>query len=222
MCGRYSLTIRKKDIVDRFEIVEGGADFPPRYNIAPTQPALIVLPSSSGRRLAEARWALPVPWDCTARGAINARSESLTEKPAFRRLLDANRCAVPADGFYEWQATGGRSRPWRFTLADGGLFAFAGLWMESPGIGPQFLILTTSPSPLVAPVHTRMPVILQRPAEQAWLDPARPFGELNAGWNAPYPAEGMRAVEVGPTVNNVRNDTPACLAPAPPPQPELF
>jgi len=222
MCGRYSLTIRKKDLVDRFEIVEGGVEFPLRYNIAPTQPALLVVPSAAGRRLVEARWAFPVPWDCTARGAINARSESLAEKPTFRRLLDSRRCAVPADGFYEWQATGGRSRPWRFTLADGGVFAFAGLWQESADAGARFLILTTSPNPLLAPVHSRMPVILQRPAEQAWLDPGRPFDKLDEGWNAPYPEDLMRAIEVGPAVNSVRNDSPDCSAPAPPPQPELF
>jgi putative SOS response-associated peptidase YedK len=222
MCGRYSLTIRKKDLVERFEILEEGPDVGPRYNIAPTQPALLVVPSGGGRRLVEARWAFPVPWDCTARGAINARSESLAEKPTFRRLLDSRRCAVPADGFYEWQAGGGRSRPWRFTLADGGAFAFAGLWQEQADAGARFLILTTAPNPLVAPVHSRMPVILQRAAERAWLDPERPFDRLEAGWNAPYPSDLLRAVEVGPAVNSVHNDSPACLAPPSPPQPELF
>jgi len=222
MCGRYSLTIRKKDLVDRFEIVDGAPEVVPRYNIAPTQPALLVVPSAAGRRLVEARWAFPVPWDCTARGAINARSESLAEKPTYRRLLDSGRCAVPADGFYEWQAAGGRSRPWRFLPADGGAFAFAGLWQESADSAARFLILTTAPNPLVAPVHSRMPVILRRAAERAWLDPERPFDRLEADWNAPYPADLMRAVEVGPAVNSVRHDSPDCFAPAPPPQPELF
>lgn len=222
MCGRYSLTIRKKDLVGRFEVLEEGPEIAPRYNIAPTQPALLVVPSAAGRRLVEARWAFPVPWDCTARGAINARSESVAEKPVFRRLLDAGRCAVPADGFYEWQAASGRSRPWRFTLADGGAFAFAGLWLESAEAGARFLILTTAPNPLLAPVHSRMPVILQPAAERDWLDPERPFDRLASAWNAPYPADLMRAAEVGPAVNSVRNDSPDCFAPAPPPQPELF
>ncbi len=222
MCGRYSLAIRKKDIVDRFEVVEAGPEIPPRYNIAPTQPARLVVSSAGGRRLAEAKWGLPAPWDRTGRGLINARAETLPEKALFRRLLDSGRCAVPADGFYEWQAAGGRKRPWHFSLSDGALFAFAALWDETADAGPSFLILTTTPNPLVAPVHNRMPVILRPEQESRWLDPGTPFAALDPAWRIPFPADAMRASEVGRAVNDVRIDSPACLAPPPPPQRELF
>lgn len=220
MCGRYSLTIRKKEMLRRFEAADDGSvPDAPRFNLAPSQPAAVVAPAAAGGRVLTAvRWGLEAVFRTSepARMIINARAETLMQKPFFRPLLDAGRCLVPADGFYEWQApAGGRDRkqPWRFVLRDCAPFAFAGLRREGPG-GPSFAILTTRPNALVAPVHDRMPVILRPEDEAAWLDPARPFRALPAGWLDPPDPAAMEAYAVSTAVNRAGYDGPECAEPA--------
>lgn len=222
MCGRYSLTIQKAPVVRRFKVSGATPDLVPRFNIAPTQTAPLVVPASGSRRMVFGRWGMPAPWATVGRGLINARAETLADKAFFRRLLNRGRCAVPADGFYEWQAVEGRKQPWHISRTDREPFAFAGLWDDSADHGPVFLILTTRPNSVVAPIHSRMPVILRADLESGWLDPDRPFDSLDPAWSVPSPAEDLSARRVGPAVNSVRNDSAACLADPPPPQPFLL
>ena len=153
---------------------------------------------------------------------INARVETVAERPAFRGAFERFRCLIIADGFYEWSSPpdGSRKRAYHITRADHGLFAFAGLWSiwRPPGDDEasklrSCTILTTAANSVVAPLHDRMPVILERDAEQAWLDPATPR-ELLLEMLAPLPAEQTSATAVGPAVNDARYDGPECLVPA--------
>lgn len=220
MCGRYSLTITKRAVIQRFSCRDAGAPEGARYNIAPTQTVPVVV-RGEAPELAPRRWGLVPSWakdPSIGARMINARAETVHEKPSFRRLVDRRRCLVPADGFYEWDRSASPRIPHRFTLAGGGLFALAGLWDEWRGPDGAdlrtFTILTTRPNALLARVHDRMPVILPRELEDAWLDPARPFSELHERILTPYPADAMAGGRVSMAVNSPRNDTPACAQPA--------
>lgn len=172
MCGRYTLTADTAQVMARFGLEHAEAPLVPRYNIAPAQPAAIVLNTASNT-LSIAQWGLIPPWQDQGRPAnrlINARVETLTQKPTFRRLL-GQRCLVLADGFYEWRRLpNGTKQPLRFVLASGALFAMAGLWDTYTSPDGQtmrtFVILTTAPNALVAAIHNRMPVILPRKASR--------------------------------------------------------
>lgn len=231
MCGRYSITCGLGELQARFAFDDPVADFRPRWNLAPGQEALAVLAGREGRRGVMLRWGLVPRWAADqAKGykMINARAEGLLERPTFRDAFRRRRCLVPADGFYEWARQGKKkTSPWRYTLAGGGLFAFAGLyeiWRDQAG-GAElatFAIVTTEANALVGRVHQRMPVILAPGAEAAWLDPA---AELNPGGLlhllGPYPAEGMAAAPVSDKVNSPANEGPELISPARQ-EPELF
>lgn len=224
MCGRFTSIHRSAEIAERFgvrlsERAEEG--YRPRFNIAPGQEILAVRAAGDdGARQADAlHWGLVPHWAKERAGGpklINARAETLAERAAFRGLLRRNRCLVPADGFYEWQADAqGRRRPVRFTLADGSLFAFAGLWSSwsDPATGEPLLsctIVTTGANELVATVHDRMPVVLEPTAEADWLDPATPQ-EHALALLRPLPADRMRGRPASPLVNSVRNEGPELL-----------
>ena len=223
MCGRYSLTIKKKALLERFQCAAGGAaDHEPRFNIAPTQEAPAILLSGGGRRLVGMRWGLLPPWadNPNAAGFINARAETVRQKASFRRLLERHRVLIPADGFYEWRGEpgGGHRQPVRFVLRSRAPFGLAGLWdrWAAPGAEPRdsFTILTTLPNEVTAPVHDRMPVMLRPGDEAAWLDPECSFSSLPADWCAPYPAAEMEAYAVSPAVNSARHEAPDCVEPA--------
>jgi putative SOS response-associated peptidase YedK len=200
--------------------LSAAPDLGPRYNVAPTQPVAIVRGGDAGRELAVARWGLIPHWSKDAGLAaklINARSETVAEKAAFRDAFRRRRCLIPADGFYEWAAVPGEKhkRPHHFRMRDGRPFTFAGLGERWHGEGgPEPLetcaILTTGANAVVQPVHERMPVILLPADYAAWLDPSTPPGQLHALLR-PYPAEEMTAVPVGPYVSNPRNEGPHCL-----------
>lgn len=194
----------------------------PRYNIAPTQSVAAIRVVGDGReRVADAlRWGLIPHWAKDRHLAlklINAKAETLTEKPAFRSLVARHRCLIPADGFYEWRKDAdGKRLPVRFTLADGGLFAFAGLWAgwRDPQTGElveSCTIVTTRANELVAGVHDRMPAILAREAEADWLD-ADISVDHAISLLAPTPSELMRAEPASPLVNSTRNEGPELLA----------
>lgn len=221
MCGRFTLTTDATRLQAAFPELSVPAELEPRYNIAPSQPVAVIA-SDDPSRLAFFRWGLIPSWAKDAKignRMINARAESLAEKPAFRAAYRARRCLVLADGFYEWRKGPGGSRvPFYIQLADGTPFAFAGLWesWRTPE-GEEWrtcTIITGSPNELVATIHDRMPVILPREAYATWLDAqVRDTGRLDALLE-PYPAEQMQAYEVTSLVNNPRIDTPACVTAA--------
>lgn len=222
MCGRFTSSQRREAIGERFEVaVPETAE--PRFNVAPAQRILGVRLDDTGERTAGwLRWGLLPHWAKDERIAfkmLNAKAETLTEKPAYRGLLAKKRVLIPADGFYEWRISSvdDKKEPVRFTLADGDLFAFAGLWtsrvnQETGEITESTTIITTTPNELVAPVHNRMPVILDSALEQAWLDPDCPK-EQALTFLRPYPAELMVASLASRRVNSVRNDDAAVLEP---------
>jgi len=171
MCGRYRLSRRKQIIEEYFESAPWDDDWNPRYNIAPTQPVAVIRqhPKEPVRQISTMRWGLIPHWakDASAAArAINARSETAADKPAFRDPFKFRRCLIPADGFYEWKRTGTAKQPFCFEVNDGELFAFAGLWDGWKDSNGNWLrtcsILTTMPNSVTSAVHDRMPVILDR------------------------------------------------------------
>jgi putative SOS response-associated peptidase YedK len=221
VCGRYTLaTPNPAEVRGRFPIGE-AIDVRRRYNVAPGDEVLAVTTDKEGRSRGELlRWGLVPSWakqPDTGLKMINARVETVGERPAYRRPFERYRCLIVADGFYEWRRQpAGPKQAFHIARADGGLFAFAGLWSIWHGEDGQTLrtctILTTAANAAIAPLHDRMPVILAPEAESAWLEPAdspehlrRLLGGLDPGGTA------LRAV--GPAVNDARYDGPDCLAP---------
>lgn len=220
MCGRFTLTTAPEWVAEQFGLVE-VPDLGPRYNIAPTQDVAVVRPrpEGGGNRLSMLRWGLLPPGSGPATGSaplINARSETVMEKPSFRAAFLARRCLVPADGFFEWRDVGGRKQPIYFTAVDERPFAFAGLWEQyiaSDGYPLESCtILTTEPNALVRPVHDRMPVILQADAYDRWLHSANPQRDLPS-LLAPFPESAMQSRAVNPLVNSAAADSVECIAP---------
>ncbi len=223
MCGRYSLSSPDADLLRRRFHVAESVEVPeqePRFNIAPTDPVLAVRETEKPERdLGTLRWGLvPGRWaEQGGRPLINARAETLERQPAFSEAFRERRCLIPADGFYEWLTDEGGKRPLWFSRADGGLFAFAGIWAELPErSGDEVLhscaIVTTQPNRLVRPIHDRMPVVLAPDAEAAWLDSAAEPGDLRK-LLAPAPEDMLVAREVGDFVNDVREDGPHLIEP---------
>jgi putative SOS response-associated peptidase YedK len=222
MCGRYVLG-RTEGFTERFKLQMPLEGFLPRFNAAPTQAMPVVLEQPEGDRIAELmRWGLIFPWakdDPKAPRPFNARSETLTEKPAFRKLVARQRCLVPAEGFYEWEKAGGAKRPLLFTLRDQPLFAFAGIYDRYRDEGGEelgsYAVLTTRPNELMARYHDRMPVILRPEDEAEWLDPDLTDALALERLYEPYPAEQMDGRAVDPKVNNTRNEGPELIEPVP-------
>jgi putative SOS response-associated peptidase YedK len=219
MCGRYTITIDAERVREDLGIVQMPADFTPRFNVAPTQPIAVV--ADANTRAAEwMRWGLIPSWakDPTIGSKlINARAETVNEKPSFRAAFAKRRCLILADGFYEWQkgaGTKGRSQPYYFRREDGKPFAFAGLWefWKSPEGEPirSATIITTAANDLVRPVHERMPVMLSGDALWGWLEGASE-SELMALLK-PYPPEQMMRFPVSPLVNRPEYDRPDLIA----------
>src|SRR5262249_46131563 len=154
MCGRFSLT-KPQAVAELLGLPEVPELFP-RYNVAPTQMVAAALESGGGRRLSLMRWGITPPWSPTML-LLNAKAETVADKPTFRAAFRRRRCLVPADGFFEWQKVGARKQPYHFRLRDGAPFAFAGIW-EPGEDSPACCVITTTPNELVAPVHDRMPV----------------------------------------------------------------
>ncbi|HKP18343.1 MAG TPA: SOS response-associated peptidase [Gaiellaceae bacterium] len=220
MCGRFTSSQRREAIGERFEVAVPET-YEERYNLAPQQRSLIVRERDDGREAVLAKWGLLPHWAKDAKIAfkmINARAETLTEKPAYRGLLGKYRCLIPADGFYEWRlGSDGNKQPVHFHLPGYELFAFAGLWTsrtdEARGEAVESCtIITTHPNELVAPVHDRMPVILPAEAEAVWLDPAI-SKEHALALLQPYPAELMAALPASTRANSIRNDDAGLLLP---------
>ncbi len=237
MCGRYALTgpapgeWSESRLRRRFPGLGESVELRQRFNVAPTDPVACVTTSREGQARGELlRWGLVPHWAKDASiGAkmINARSETVAEKPAFRDAFARRRCLVLADGFYEWERRGRAGRhPFHITRADREPFAFAGLWSTWHGPGDEVLrtcsIVTTAANDAIGVLHDRMPVILPAAAEEAWLDPATPEGLLRELFTG-LPASETALREVSRKVNDARHDAPDCLdPPEPEAEPTLF
>lgn len=222
MCGRFTSQTPAQDLADYFGVDEVVAEEQgARFNVAPTDEVYAVAESSTdeSRRLGTFRWGLIPFWSKDAKGGakmINARAESLLDKPAFKRSFERRRCIVPADGFYEWERIDAKTKqPWFISRADGKPMAFAGLWESwrptkgsDDGKVRSCTIITGEPNDLVARLHDRMPVMLPPEAWDAWLDPdSHDLGALS-GLLVPAPAEELTMFPVSKAVNDVRNDGP--------------
>lgn len=225
MCGRFTLTADPNQIRESFpwlNVPEGAQQgTQPRYNIAPTQPVAVV-PNDGKIRLNYFTWGLIPSWAKDpeiGNRMINARAETLVEKPAFRAAFRRRRCLILADGFYEWRQEPGTKRktPMYIRLQSGKVFAFAGLWenWHAPD-GSQILsctIITSPPNALMQEIHNRMPVILPEESIPLWLDPGEPNLQELQELLKPYPEQEMEAFPVSTAVNSPANDSPEVILP---------
>ncbi|MDQ2051199.1 SOS response-associated peptidase [Natronolimnohabitans sp. A-GB9] len=234
MCGRYTLTLESDDLEERFgaRVADSEPEFTPRYNMAPGQ-QLPVITNDAPDEIRRLEWGLVPSWaEDDSGGIINARAETVDEKPSFRTAYERRRCLVLADGFYEWVETDGGKQPYRVAFEDGRPFAMAGLWErwepedettqagldafggglettpEDDGPLETFTIVTTEPNELIEDLHHRMAVILDPDAEREWLTADDPAALLD-----PYPADEMRADPVSQAVNDPSTDEPSLVEP---------
>lgn len=222
MCGRYLLRTPAEILAQLFGIDE-VAPLEPRFNAAPTQTMPVVRVGADSRRhLDRLRWGLVPSWSKDASGAarmINARGETVAEKPAFRSAFRRRRCLVPADGFYEWKKVGSAKQPVLIRARSGGPLVLAGLWESwAPATGEPwetFTIVTTEANRVLREVHDRMPVVLAPEDFSLWLDPEVREPEALVPLLVPAPSERFEWVPVSRRVNNVRNDDPGCAEPEP-------
>lgn len=217
MCGRYTLTASVGTLVEEFGLTGSLPEVPSSYNLAPTREVAAVLEEGDERRLELLRWGLIPSWaDDPGIGSrmINARGETVAEKPSFRRAFKERRCLIPATGFYEWRRTDDGKQPYYIRLQSGRPFAFAGLWETWDRNGEDIrscTIITTEANELVGEVHHRMPVIVAPENYGVWLDPDVREADLLTSLLAPYPDDTMETYPVSRRVNNPANDTPGCI-----------
>ena len=216
MCGRYALTSPPEVIAQRFDLL-WVPDISAHYNIAPTQMVPVVRETGQGRELVLLKWGLIPSWakDSTIGvKLINARAETVADKPAFRSAYRHRHCLIPADAFYEWKPIAGRKQPYCIRMADQGPFGMAGLWEHwvNPSGEPveSCTIITTDANTLVGELHNRMPVILAPDDYAAWLDASNPNAQQLL---RPFPSEHLMAYPVTVRVNSVKNDDAECIAP---------
>ncbi len=222
MCGRYRLSRRKQLIAEYFDTVD-EIDWEPRYNIAPTQNVGIVRQDREYpiRKFSLVRWGLIPYWakdPSISAKMINARSETVLEKPVFREAFQNRRCLVPADGFYEWKRTGRSKQPIHIGMKDDSLFAFAGIWDRwkdaSGNLFETCSILTTTPNSLLAEVHDRMPVILKPENYELWLDPEFKDLDTLSAMLKPFDPALMKCYPVSTLINSPANESPECATEA--------
>ncbi len=218
MCGRFTLSQPINAIASVFNLAQ-IPPLEPRYNIAPTQliPSICAAPGGE-KQLQMLRWGLIPSWaKDPAIGAklINARAETVSEKPSFKSAFKRRRCLIVADGFYEWQRQDGKKQPYYFRLQNGQPFAFAGLWEQWKSPEEQEItsctILTTAANDLLRPIHDRMPVILDSDRYELWLDPKVEKSEILQPLLHPYQADLMTSYAVSTKVNNPKNNTSECI-----------
>lgn len=223
MCGRFTLSSDEPEwVATQLEVpLPQLADYRPRYNVAPMQRHWIVRAHDQEREATRARWGLVNVWakdNSRAARQINARGETVAERPAFRSAFRSRRCIVPADGFYEWSGPRGKRQPHWITPADGGLLMFAGLyedWYPEPDLPETtFTIITTAPNATLTAIHNRMPVILSRDDVADWLFTAKDEADGLQSLLAPAPDELLQVAYASPLVGPVKNDGPELLRPA--------
>jgi putative SOS response-associated peptidase YedK len=223
MCGRFTLFEADKVLSKEFG-VSSVPPLSPRYNIAPSQPiAAVRTPHTGiGRELALLRWGLIPSWSkdpAIGNRLINARAETVREKPSFRNAFRRHRCLIPTNGFYEWQRQERGKQPYFVRMRDGRVFAFAGLWdrweSSDKDVIETCTILTTAANTVLAPIHGRMPVILPQAEYARWLDPALKDPDSLSPLLVPFPPEEMLAIPVSPRVNAPSTDDEKCIVPLP-------
>jgi putative SOS response-associated peptidase YedK len=222
MCGRYVITSAPEAIRALFRYQE-QPNFPPRYNVAPTQPIPIVRLAQGRRQFALVRWGLLPSWVKDPKAftlLINARGESVLDKPAFKNAMKYRRCLIPADGFYEWKASGDRKQPYFVRPTSGAPMAFAGLWESWTGPNGEELetaaIVTTTANHTLEDMHDRMPVVVPPDAFDLWLNCAEVDATTAAGLIGPAPDDAVEAYPVSTDVNRVANDNAKLLEVAAP------
>lgn len=220
MCGRFALHHATAEVAEYFGVEQVSFELEPRYNIAPTQPVAVVRQRGE-RSLDACKWGLVPSWAKDPKignRMINARVETLAEKPSYRNALKRRRCLIPASGFYEWRQEGKERIPTYVHAPDNSVLALAGLWEEwrSPD-GSLMLsctIITTEANAFMAAIHTRMPIILAPVAREHWLDPEQQELESLLALLQPLPEDGLTAHAVGRQVNAASFDEPSCIQPA--------
>ena len=224
MCGRFAFFSAREAIVRLFDLPADTPDVEPHYNIAPTQYVAAVRINREGaRKLSMLYWGLVPSWAKDKTGGarmINARAETLRDKPAFRKAYERRRCLVLANGYYEWQRAGASKQPWFIKLTSGEPFGMAGLWeaWRDPADGEWLRscsIVTTKPADSIGQLHDRMPVILPPATYAAWLDPANDDLDSLDALLAPSSAD-LTAHPVAGRVNSARIDEPSLVEPAEP------
>jgi putative SOS response-associated peptidase YedK len=221
MCGRFAQQRPASELADIFAAEPLVDDAEARYNLAPTDEALVVVERPDRRGLTAYRWGLVPHWEKSPAGAakrINARAETVATAPAFRDSFVRKRCIVPADAFYEWRRSGGERQPYAIRRADGAPLALAGLWAswrpsEDSEWLRSFTIVTTTANEAIAAIHDRMPVVLPEEAWSRWLDPLLADPAELLGLLVPADPDGLDVYAVDRLVNSVRNDGPALLEP---------
>lgn len=218
MCGRYTLSKPTKFIKKHFDPVTINCEHSERYNIAPGQNAPIIMLQNNQRKLRAMRWGLVPPWSKnikTTKTLINARSETVHQKPTFRNSFQTHRCLVPADGFIEWKVEGKEKIPHYIFLKSRNIFAFAGIWAKGRKISSSiysYSILTTQANITLAPIHERMPVILEPKYYKLWLasdTDGRTLRELLR----PFSTSKMSAHKISKEINSYENDHDSLLNP---------
>lgn len=217
MCGRFTLSKSTEELASEFELESVPVPIQPRYNLAPSQLIAVVGQRAIGTRgLALLNWGLVRGWEKSPRDSlrpINARSETIREKPMFRDLIESRRCIIPADGFYEWLKQGKQKIPHHIRLKSKGIMGFAGLW-DTWTNGTDKLatccVITTQANELLRPLHERMPVILERKDFGAWLNPTTSKRVIDDMMRT-YPEERMETFRVSSLVNKGSNDGPELL-----------
>jgi putative SOS response-associated peptidase YedK len=222
MCGRYCITSAPEAVRALFRYPE-QPNFPPRYNVAPTQPVPIVRIAGGQRQFALVRWGLIPAWVKDPKDfalLINARGESVNDKPAFQNAMKRRRCLFPADGFYEWKTEGGRKRPFLARPKAGGPLAFAGLWETWTGPNGEEMetaaIVTTIANAEMGQIHHRAPVIVPPEQFDFWLDTGNVDARTAAELFVPAPDGSMQVFEISPAVNHVANDSADLIVAADP------
>ncbi len=218
MCGRFSLRVEMDELLSYYGLIQSTYTYSPRYNIAPGQSITAVLDSNGQRRIGPLRWGLVPSWasdEKIGNKMINARAETLSEKPAFRQSFARRRCIIPADGYYDWKKDS--KQPFRITRNDQSIFSLAALydsWISADGNKLYTCtIITVESNDLLLPIHDRMPVILPLKHHDIWLDRGITDITLLQPLLIPLPSEQMTAYPVSPIVGNVKNDIPACIEP---------
>jgi putative SOS response-associated peptidase YedK len=214
MCGRFTLRSPGRVKFDGSRKAPPPL-FAPRFNIAPSQDVLTIMPDENERVIVTARWGLIPSFSNEPKGIINARSETLDQKPSFSESFERRRCLIPADGFYEWKRGGKSKQPYYFQLKDGAPFYFAGIW-DQWRRGDESItscaIITTTPNELLETIHDRMPVILPVEAQEAWLRNDTAPMELLSFLN-PFPATAMKSFPVSQQVNHAQAEDPQLVEP---------
>lgn len=221
MCGRFTITIDEEMLMNTFELMNIPFAYERSYNVAPSHMIPAIIADRGMNRVGQLKWGLVPSWakdPAMGNKLINARAETLLDKPSFKQLVHRKRCVIPADGFYEWKVgADSRKVPMRIRVNDQPLFAMAGLydtWTTPDGSKLHTCtIITTEANEFVQPIHHRMPVILPREHLALWLDRSvSDWDQLRPLLN-PYPADRMNAYEVSPQVGNVKNNHPGCIKP---------